>query len=86
MLIQRWYVEGLKESFSYFGFWCGGGGYSADFFDLFFFSYRKIDFKKTQVLFIAHNLLIIVVAFHSFWMLCVTFTKCSALLWHLISL
>lgn len=42
MLIQRWYVEGLKESFSYFGFWCVcGGGYSADFFDLFFFLTEK---------------------------------------------
>lgn len=37
MLIQRWYVEGLKESCSYFG----AEGYSADFFDLFFFFLQK---------------------------------------------
>lgn len=37
MLIQRWYVEGLKESFSYFGFWCGGGGVIVQTSLIFFF-------------------------------------------------
>lgn len=54
MLIQRWYVEGLKESFSYFGFWCVcGGGYSADFFDLFFFL-QKNRFRKKPKFYSLH--------------------------------
>lgn len=54
MLIQRWYVEGLKESFSYFGFWCVWGGVIVQTSLIFFFFLQKNRFRKKPKFYSLH--------------------------------